>query len=526
MKFFHSIRWRLQLWHGLLLVLVLVGFGFTAWQLHRATQLQRVDQDLERRVAVIVGAMRLGDATPDRPPPNQPPQDQPPQDQPQERPPPDRPPPDRPPPNQPPQERPPQERSPQDQPRERQAPATPAPHTTEVRLSARDENLFEGDSGSGFYYVAWRPEGREISRSASAPPEVPWPERRQEPAAARSRGNLREYARFIDTGECIIVGRDIRDEVAAIRRFGWILGSAGGLVFLLALGGGWVVSTRALHPLAEIGGAAAKIADGDLSQRIATDDTRSELGVLIRVLNDTFARLQASFARQAQFTADASHELRTPISVVLTQTQGALARERPAAEYRDSLAACQRAAQRMRRLTESLLVLARLDSGEATASHVSCDLNHIARDAIDLLRPLAAQQNVSLDAELTPTPCTGNGEQLGQVVTNLVSNAITYNRPGGSVRVKVSAESNVAVLIVTDTGQGIAPQDLPHIFERFYRADPARVSVAGCSGLGLAITHAIVAAHSGTLEVASEPGHGSTFTVRLPYAPAVQTSLS
>jgi len=326
----------------------------------------------------------------------------------------------------------------------------------------------------------------------------------------------------MDAGECIIVGRDIRDEVAAIHRFGWTLGTAGGLVFLLALGGGWVVSTRALRPLAEIGAAATKIAGGDLGQRIATDDTRSELGVLIRVLNDTFARLEASFARQVQFTADASHELRTPISVVLTHTQSALARERPADEYRDSLAACQRAAQRMRRLTESLLVLARLDSGEATAKFASCDLERIASDAIDLMRPLAAQQNVSLDAELTPTPCTGNGEQLGQVVTNLVSNAISYNRPGGSVRVRVSTESKVAVLSVTDSGQGIAPEDLPHIFERFYRADRARVSMAGCSGLGLAITRAIVAAHGGTIEVASEPGQGSTFTVRLPLVTADQ----
>ena len=391
-----------------------------------------------------------------------------------------------------------------------------------MRLSVRDESLFEGDSGRGFYYVAWRPEGVEISRSASAPPGVPLPEHRQEPAAARSRGSLREYARFMDAGECIVVGRDIRDEVAATRRFGWMLGTAGGLVFLMALGGGWVVSTRALRPLAEIGTAATKIAGGDLSQRIATDDTRSELGVLIRVLNDTFARLQASFARQTQFTADAAHELRTPISVILTQAQGALAHERPADEYRDSLAACLRAAQRMRRLTESLLVLARLDSGEVTSNHASCDLNRIASDAIDLMRPLAAQLNVSIDAELAPTPCTGNGEQLGQVVTNLVSNAISYNRPGGSVRVRVSAESNVAVLTVSDTGQGISSKDLPHIFERFYRADPARVSVAGCSGLGLAITRAIVAAHSGTLEVASEPGQGSTFTVRLPQATADQ----
>ncbi|MEI6175760.1 MAG: ATP-binding protein [Verrucomicrobiota bacterium] len=493
MKFYHSIRWRLQLWHGLLLMLVLVGFGYTAWQLERATQLQRVDQDLERRVAVIAGAMRRGKSPQDRPPQDRPPQD-----------------------------RPPQGRPPPGPPREDRSSNIAAPPPTEVRLSARDESLFEGDTGNGFYYVAWLEDGRQISRSESAPTQISLPERGQEPAEARSRGNLREYARFMDTGECIIVGRDISDEVAVIHRFSWMLGTAGSMVFLLALGGGWLISTRTLRPLAEIGDAATKIASGDLSQRIATDDTCSELGVLIRVLNDTFDRLQASFARQAQFTADASHELRTPISVVITQTQAALARERPASEYRDSLAACQRAAQRMRRLTESLLVLARLDSGEASAIHASCDLSVIASDVIDLLRTLAAQQNVSLHAELTPTHCIGNGEQLGQVVTNLVSNAITYNQPGGSVRVSVSTESNVVVLTVTDTGQGIAPEDMPHIFERFYRADPARTSVTGRSGLGLAITRAIVAAHGGSLEVTSEQSMGSTFTVRVPQASADQ----
>ena len=143
------------------------------------------------------------------------------------------------------------------------------------------------------------------------------------------------------------------------------------------------------------------------------------------MLNDTFARLGASFARQTQFTADASHELRTPLSVVLTQTQAALARERPAAEYRESLAACQRAAQRMRRLTESLLTLARLDSGETAATREPCDLDWIARDAIELLRPLAQEQSVTLEVESTPARCEGNVEQLGQVVTNLVSNAIS-----------------------------------------------------------------------------------------------------
>ena len=470
MRVFHSIRWRLQLWHGLLLVGVLAGFGYTAWRLQRATQLQRVDQDLERRVAVIASAIRRGGEAPVRP-----------------------------------------------RPRDRQTADTPPPPTpSEVRLTPRDETQFEGEAGNGFYYVAWLPDGRQVMRSAAAPPEVPRPERGEEPSAARLRGSLREYVRFIGPGECILVGRDIRDEVVASRHFAWILGGAGGLVLLLGLAGGWWVSTRTLRPLAEITATAAKIATGDLSQRIQTADNRSELGALAEVLNDTFARLQAGFTRQAQFTADASHELRTPVAVVLTQTQSALARERSAAEYRDSLAACQRAAQRMRRLTESLLTLARFDAGDAASCDEPCELDCVARDAIELLRPLAEEQGVSLDAGLAPTRCMGNAEQLGQVVTNLVSNAISHNRPGGSVGVTVAADSNTVYLTVSDTGQGIAAEDLPHIFERFYRADRARSNTTVRSGLGLAITQAIVAAHGGSIAVASEPGQGSTFTVRLP----------
>jgi heavy metal sensor kinase len=474
MKFFHSIRWRLQLWHGLLLTLVLAGFGFTAWRLQRATQLQRVDQELEQRVSVIAGVMRLGGGPPGRPPHDRPP------------------PPDRP------------------------LFGNLPPPPLEARLSPRDLSLFEGAPSNAFYYVVWQRDDREGSRSASAPPDVPRPKRVAQPRDSRLRGTIRERFHFTPPGECILVGRDIRDELAGIRRFAWLPAGAGVVVLALGLAGGWWISTRALRPIGDISVAAAKISTGDLAQRIHTPDTDSELGELARVLNDTFARLQASFARQAQFTADASHELRTPVTVLLTQTQTALARERSAAEYRESLAAGQRAAQRMRRLTESLLTLARLDSGETAATREPCDLDRVALEATELLRLLAQQQGVTLEVESGPTHCAGNAEQLGQVVTNPVSNAIAYNRPGGSVRVKVAAEASAAVLAVCDTGQGIAPEDLSHIFERFYRADKARSSAVGRIGLGLAITKAVVEAHGGAIEVATELGKGSTFTVRLP----------
>jgi signal transduction histidine kinase len=479
MKFFHSIRWRLQLWHGLLLMFVLAGFGFTAWRLQRATYFQRVDQELEQRISVLAGAMRRGGGAPDRPPPGRRPPDQPPR-------------PDRP------------------------GFGNPPPPPLEERLSSRDLSLFEGTPGNAYYFVIWQRNGREGSRSALAPPNVPRPERAAQARDSRVRGSLRERIHFLPPGECLLVGRDIRDELAAIGRVPWLLAGAGLLVLALGLTGGWWVSTRALRPIGDISATAVRISSGDLAQRIHTADTSSELGGLACVLNDTFARLQASFARQAQFTADASHELRTPVAVVLTQTQTALARERPAAEYRESLAACQRAAQRMRRLTESLLTLARLDSGEAAASREPCDLDRVAHDAIELLRPQAQEQQVTLEIESVPARCEGNPEQLGQVVANLVSNAVCYNRPGGRVRVSVATEPGRAILSVQDTGQGIAAEDLPHIFERFYRADKARSSAAGHTGLGLAIAKAIVDAHGGAIEMASELGKGSTFTVVVP----------
>jgi len=496
MKFFHSIRWRMQLWHGLLLALVLAGFGFTAWRLQWATQLQHLDQELEQRIAVIASTMRL--SAPKGPGPlarkgiPPPPRDG--------IPPPRRdgiPPPRR------------TELSP-----DGNTAAQPSPR--ELALSARDSNLFAGDSDGAFYYAVWSRNGSELFRSAALPPDEARPERVAGARGSRLHGPLRESFHYTPGGECILVGRNIRGELTEIWRFAWLLAGAGAAVFVVGLAGGWWVSARALRPIGDISAAAANISAGDLTQRIHTADTDSELGQLAQVLNDAFARLQSAFDRQVQFTADASHELRTPVSVVLTQTQTALSRERSAAEYRESLAACQRAAQRMRQLIESLLTLARLDSGEAATAGEPCDLERAANEAAELLRPLAEEKGINLELDLKPACCEGKVEQLTQVVSNLISNAICHNRPGGIVQVKVASEPGAVILSVQDTGLGIASEDLPHIFERFYRADKARSNAAGRAGLGLAITKAIVEAHNGTIEVFSVLGEGSTFTVRLP----------
>jgi heavy metal sensor kinase len=324
----------------------------------------------------------------------------------------------------------------------------------------------------------------------------------------------RELVVFTPPGECIVAGRNFSDEFAGLRRSGWLLLGAGGGVLTLGLLGGWWVSTRAIRPIKDISATAARISAGDLAQRIPAADTENELGQLASVLNSTFDRLEAAFAQQRQFTSDAAHELRTPVSVMLTQTQTALKRERSGAEYRQTLESCQRAAQRMRRLIESLLELARLDAGQEQMKYLPFDLSLTARDCAEMIRPLAEERGVKMALELTPLRCVGDSDRVGQVITNLLSNALQYNRPGGEIRMRTQANNGTAVLVVADTGQGIAPEALPRIFERFYRVEKSRSS--GHAGLGLAISKAIVAAHGGSIEASSEFGTGSTFTIRLP----------
>jgi heavy metal sensor kinase len=327
---------------------------------------------------------------------------------------------------------------------------------------------------------------------------------------------MREAFRFLPRGQCLLVGRSLVPDLAAMRRLALWLTAAGATVLLLGLAGGWWVATRAIRPIDAISATAVRIADGDLSQRISAADTDSELGRLAGVLNSTFARLEAAFAQQARFTSDASHELRTPVSVILTQTQTALSRERTNLEYREALEACQRAAHRMKALTESLLELARLDAGHAPIKKRQFDLPGVARDCVDLLRPLAAERGIQISCDVPPMECLGDAERIGQVVTNLLTNAIHFNREQGEVRLSARAENGAVLLTVTDTGQGIPAEDIPHLFERFYRVDKSRSRIQGRNGLGLAICKAIVDAHGGTIQVASQAGVGSTFTVRLP----------
>jgi two-component system OmpR family sensor kinase len=487
MKIFKSIKWRLQIWYGLILVVVLAGFGFTAYQLERNRQFRRIDEQLQHPVGGLLNALRTsfwgelgpnGEPIPGRPPP-----------------PPDQQPPDRP--------------FRDHEPDRSRLPA-------EFHLPPWNALFVENDTNS-FYCVVWSRDGRELFRSTNAPVDLRVSMRADSPGPQppRMRGVFREFFQTTPRGERILVGRSIAPELAELRLTALKLAGVGGIILFFGLAGGWWLVSCSLCPISEISATAIKISAGDLSQRINVAEAESELGQLAAVLNSTFARLETAFAQQKQFASDAAHELRTPVSVMLTQTQTALNRERDAASYKQTVEACQRAAQRMRKLIESLLALARFDAGQEVLNRLRFDFSKTVADCAELVQPLADERSVKIFTDLSPLEITGDSERLAQVVTNLLTNAIQYNRIEGEVRVKVEAQNGLAALTVTDTGQGIPAEDLPRVFRRFFRADQSRTG-AGNAGLGLAISKAIVEAHGGTIEVASEENTGTTFTVHLP----------
>jgi heavy metal sensor kinase len=329
------------------------------------------------------------------------------------------------------------------------------------------------------------------------------------------RLTYREIKNVLPSDVEISVGCSIAPELKELRLTALKLAGFGGVILSFGLAGGWWFVSRSLKPIEIISATAVKISAGDLSQRINVGEAESELGQLATVLNSTFARLETAFTQQQQFTSDAAHELRTPVSVILTQTQTSLNREREAADYKQTVEACQRAAQRMRKLIESLLALARFDAGQEVLKRLPFDFSKTISDCAELVQPLASKRDVKIIAQIPPLEITGDSERLAQVVTNLLTNAIQYNKPGGEVRVKLESQNSLAVLTVADTGPGIAAENLPRVFGRFFRADASRTG-AGNAGLGLAISKAIVEAHGGTIEAASKVGTETTFVVRLP----------
>jgi heavy metal sensor kinase len=348
-----------------------------------------------------------------------------------------------------------------------------------------------------------------FSAGDSPPPGVGDP-------AFRQRGMLREVILRGPFGVVVLVGKSMRSEEAALLQLRWKLLGAGVGVLAIGLCGGWLLSRRVTRPIWVISETARAISASDLSRRIAVNEADSELGSLARTLNETFERLETAFARQVRFTADASHELRTPLSIIHSHAELALTRDRTAPEYKQAMETCLRAAKRTKSLVDALLVLARADAGKLDLKCERFDLREAAEESLAMVTPRAQERNVALETNLQPVELEADRTRILQLLTNLLANGIQYNREGGRVILTIGPEGSEAVLKVEDTGVGIAAQDQPRVFERFFRADKARSREAGGSGLGLAICQSIVEAHHGSISFTSRPGEGTTLTVRLP----------
>jgi heavy metal sensor kinase len=377
----------------------------------------------------------------------------------------------------------------------------------DLDLNADAATYFFRREGGHPYYIIRGPKGELVDQSD---PEL------QVAPDANADENRRQKAFQAAGGATVIVGRDIAD----LRRARWALflnvALAAIATLAVAIFGGWFVAGRALAPIKRISHTARAMAQGDLNARIAVARTESELEQVASALNDAFDRLRLAVEQERRFTADASHELRTPISVLRAETEWALNRERGPHEYKNALAVCRRAALRMQDIVERLLAIVRADVVADVQESAPVSMRSLVEDVVSWLAPVAQERGVRLTITGESFDVSGDAEQLREAVNNVLSNAIVYNKIGGNVAITLRKNGATARIEIVDTGIGIPADAVPRVFERFFRVDKARSRERGGSGLGLSIARSIVTAHGGSIACTSEPGTGSVFTITLP----------
>jgi heavy metal sensor kinase len=304
----------------------------------------------------------------------------------------------------------------------------------------------------------------------------------------------------------------------ALNQFKWLTLLLSPFLIVLASAGGYWISRRALTPVDEIIRAAQNIDSKNLSKRLKVFRGGDELQRLSETLNGMIERLEAAFKRITQFTADASHELRTPLALMRTIMEVSLRTSHSESEYRDAQVQTLEELEKTSTLIEKLMLLARADAGVETLHRRPLDLADVLREVCDQGRILALEKNITIQEEIGTASVIvdGDSDALRRLFLILIDNAVKYALPNKLVVVSLSTSNDTAVIEVRDTGIGISPDDIPHIFDRFYRADKARSREAGGAGLGLSIARWESEAHGGTIEVQSKLGKGSVFLVRLP----------
>lgn len=328
------------------------------------------------------------------------------------------------------------------------------------------------------------------------------------------------YEKFNVNGHAYTVemGLPADDAVATLQLFrSYLLMFAPALLLVAAVVGHWM-SRRALAPVDALVHTAREIGGANLNSRLQKLNTGDELQRLSDTLNEMLDRIETAFQRVTQFTADASHELRTPVSLIRTEAELALRRSRGEEEYKESLRHILLEAERTTALIEQLLALARADAGRETLNMQPVDLYLALGGVVDGWKQVAAMRDLQFSTNLGRASAfvMGDESMLRRLVEVLLDNAFKYTPSPGSVRLSLGHEEDNAVIIVQDSGLGIAEEDQSKIFERFYRVDKARSRAQGGTGLGLAIAKWIVTQHRGTITVESRPGEGARFRVEFP----------
>jgi heavy metal sensor kinase len=304
---------------------------------------------------------------------------------------------------------------------------------------------------------------------------------------------------------------DTRDSLLTLAVFGLPL------VLVVATLGGLFLADRALRPVDRITRTAQAISVGDLDQRIEYLGPADEIGRLAGTLDTMLDRLQAAFESERRFTADASHELRTPLTVIKGRIGVTLSRPRTAEEYVEALRQIEAEADRLGRLSNNLLFLARLEAGGSSWQPEPVDLADLLPAVVELIQPLAEEKRISVGSRIEPALVVqGDPDQLVRLFMNVLDNAVKYTPDGGEIRLWAGRTDGWVRVVIEDSGPGIPPAFLPHLFERFTRADRDRERRQGGAGLGLAIVWEIVRLHGGCLSAVNRPSGGAALTVELP----------
>lgn len=471
MKFtLHSLRWRLQLWHALISLVLIVAACFLADRLVTRERFDVINRDLFDFERSFFGNVLFKERT-----------------------------------------------GAEDSPPSFQEIKSALIQFSSARETAIPSlrHLFESDPRQP-YIVYWDKDGTPLFRSSNTPATVrqAYPSDGQRAWIEKKNNQTLEHYRTHPSGISMLIGRDVTDDNAALTRFRLLLALGGGALFLAALAGGWWLAGRALAPIDSISLTASRISEGNLDDRIRIQDEDTEINRLAGVLNNTFDKLSDSIDRQKRFTADASHELRTPLTIILSETQRGLRRDRDAESYRSIIGNCHTAAERMRRLVDSLLILAREDQPHGTGQPIN--LADVVSETAGQLAPIAEAHGSPISLDISPATVLATPGDLETLTSTLLSNALSHTPPGTSVTLSTRTSGSEAILEVHDNGQGIPTEHLPHLFDRFYQVDSARSQSQHHSGLGLAIAQSIATKLSGRITIACPPSGGTTATLHLP----------